>query len=94
MSFDQKESTQVARQTVEEDQQETELLKIVRGQVLNEGKVLEQIGSGAYGSIFRYENMCKPKSRLVVKISDNIRVLGNEIETIIKLRAHHKINES
>ena len=56
--------------------------------------VFNQIGSGSYGSIFRCGDLNKPKHHLVVKISDNIEVLGNEIEAVLKLRSHYKSNES
>ena len=77
------------------DNKDIDMQVVLKDQILNERyMVFNQIGSGCYGSIFRCGDLNKPKHHLVIKISENIEVLGNEIEAVIQLRAHHKENES
>ena len=56
--------------------------------------VLDLIGSGSYGSIYKCGDLEKPKHHLVVKISDKVEILGQEIEALIELRNHYKKNQS
>ena len=55
--------------------------------------IFNKLGAGSYGSIHDCGDLEKPKHHLVTKISDNVEILGNEIEAIVELRAHHKKHE-
>ena len=73
---------------------QTSVDHVLKNQILNERyMIFDQVGSGAYGSIYQCGDLKKPKHHLVTKISDDVEHLGNEIEALTLLRAHYKKNE-
>ena len=55
--------------------------------------VSNKLDSGSFGSIFTCVDLEKPKHNYVIKISENYRILGVEIEALVDLRQQSKTSK-